>query len=318
MKNQGASKTGYPAGLWRVCAAGFALAIMAAGCNKITMNADWKDRDIVVDGDHIDWSNILYTIESKGVSIGVMNDSSNLYICLVPGDRSLEQQMTRGGMTLWLDSGGGKKKTFGIRYPLGMAGGMPLGGTGSPEFQGPGGDPQAGGDRGLDPAPVGGESDLGIAGDQKVFAMLEFDILGADKNDIQRMRSGQDHGISVAAGRGQGRFVYELKVPLKSSEGRAFALNAAPGSVISIGFESEESKDSRDRPEGGRREDQGGPPGAGDVMDGGGMPGGGMPGGGMGPGGRPGRGQVESMESANSLNVWLFVTLAAKSGKADM
>ena len=61
-----------------------------------------------------------YTIDDKPIIIGLQNDSNNLYLLLKAEDRDTQMMIMRGGLTVWLDSKGGKNKKFGIRYPVGM------------------------------------------------------------------------------------------------------------------------------------------------------------------------------------------------------
>ncbi len=54
-------------------------------------------------------SKVLYTVE---------HDSKYLYLNLSSTDIAIQRQILRGGLTIWIDQSGRKKKYFGFRYPL--------------------------------------------------------------------------------------------------------------------------------------------------------------------------------------------------------
>jgi len=80
----------------------------------------WSQEQVNIDGDESDWQEALTYVEGKNVSLGVKNDGEFLYVCLVSTDRMLRRQMMMRGFTVWFDPDGGKEKTFGLRFPIGM------------------------------------------------------------------------------------------------------------------------------------------------------------------------------------------------------
>jgi hypothetical protein len=98
------------------------LANSLAGCNDIELASKWRDREISIDGDQADWSGILRFLEDEQTSVGVVNDGDFLYLCLVSSSQGPVMQTVRSGFTVWFDREGGKKKNFGIKFPLGMQG----------------------------------------------------------------------------------------------------------------------------------------------------------------------------------------------------
>jgi hypothetical protein len=256
----------------------FLFLIMLAGCGqeKLELNSDWRNRQIIVDGKSDDWVGAMYYFEDENISLGLLNDENFLYACLIAEDQSIRTQVMRQGLTLWFDPNGGKKKTFGIKFPLGM---QARGRLGRPGF------------------PTRMESDeRGQEQFQERFeeAMTELEILGPGKDESKRMSVEEAKGINIIVRPLSGMLVYELKVPLRQSEEHPYAVGAKPGDTIGIGFLSPKQQAGR---QGGRM--------------GGGWPGGGRGGFGGMPGGRgmPGGGRMYGMP--RTIKVWAVVQLAA-------
>jgi hypothetical protein len=127
-------------------------------------------------------------------------------------------------------------------------------------------------------------------------SLSELEILGPDEDDRFRLGVMGARGIEVDAAISSGTLVYELKVPLKTSERYEFAIGAEAGGVVGVGLETGEfdREMMRERMGGSRP-----PGGMGGRRGGGGR--GGSRGGGFG-GGRP--------EMPEPLNVWATVQLA--------
>ncbi len=85
------------------------------------VNSTFRDRPIVIDADAGEWAGLSLHTE-KNVSFAVCNDSSYIYILLTTSDHSLQRQFSGLGINLWFDASGGSEKTFGIHYPLRIAG----------------------------------------------------------------------------------------------------------------------------------------------------------------------------------------------------
>ena len=239
-----------------------ASALSLGGCNALQLKSTWRDREITVDGASTEWENAVTYVEKNAVAIGVLNDEEYMYICLAAPERQIAAQVVSGGLTVWFDPEGGKDKTFGIRFPLGM------------QQRGLSGDTRQGTREGRQ-EPKKLQSLLEDIGD-------EMELLGPKAAPLARLDipSAQGIGIEVKLGQFQGSLVYELKVPLARSGAHPYAIGAVAGKVIGLGFEAPKSERGEMRKGMGRR--------------GGGM-GGGPPGGG-GFGGRPpgGRGGVAS------------------------
>jgi hypothetical protein len=186
----------------------------------------------------------------------------------------------RQGMIVWLDSKGGKNKTFGIKYPLGRQGE-------EPERER------------MDPRDMMDETFREEMMQRLQETMTELEVLGPDEEVLAKMEIEDAQGIEVKMRNAGGTFVYELKVPLASSEEMPFSVGVNPGDTIGVGFLS--PKMQMRRPSGVR--------GGGRVPGGGG----GMPPGGFGGmGGRGGMGAMGRM-MPQELKIWAKVQLASSS-----
>jgi hypothetical protein len=187
-----------------------------AGCNNLELDSKWREREITIDGIDAEWRNALLYIEKAKASVGVANDERYIYICLVSVDRTTGTQMARLGFTVWFDHKGGKEKTFGIHFPLGMQ-------------------------EGEHPLRVR-ESMQDPDKYQKMFEDLgnEIEIIGPGKGQRVRMSRLLTQGIEVELGYSKGRLVYELKVPLDQSAEHPYAIGTDTDKQIGLGFETPE------------------------------------------------------------------------------
>ena len=266
---------------WALCALFLVLAL--AGCSSYTIYATEslpREEEIKVDGKTDDWLGSLSIIEDGSVSVGFRNDRENLYVCLMVEEESLQAQAMRLGMTVWFDPLGGKAKSLGIRYPLGIP-------------------------RGERPEEPRGEPGPPPSGDIPEEAWSAIEIFRSEKGEPQKMEIAEVPGIEIIAVPSRGLLVYELKIPLALTDSHLVAVGAQPGQTIGIGFEI--PKPERDQmpgppsgemPGGGGRPPMGGAPGAG---------GGGRPGGP--PGGGPRGGMMGEMP--NGLRFWTLVQLSS-------
>jgi len=223
----------------------FFFAFFLAGCGTFKLKSKWLDREITVDGQSDDWLGAMMYMEEKNISVGLFNDENFLYICMIAEDQFVRNQVMRQGVMLWFDPSGGKKETFGIKFPIGMQpGDVPM-------------------------ERRGDEQDPERFRQARRRSMTELEILGPEKDESLRIPKKDAKGIEINVKGLSGMLVYELKVPLNHSEEHPYAIGAKAGSLIGVRLET--PKMSRQRM-GGR----GG-------MDGRGGMGGGMRGSGMSP-----------------------------------
>jgi hypothetical protein len=202
------------------------------GCSsgKLELNSNWRDREITVDGKNADWLGAMLFFEEDNVSVGLLNDENFFYICMIAEDQFIRAQVMMQGFTLWFDPDGGKEKTFGIKYPLGIqASDLP---------------------RGM----MRDEQSVEIPRQAPRRPMLELEILGPGKDDTKKMLIEEAKGIEINIEFSSGMLVYELKVPLIQSELYPYAIGAEAGSSVGIGLETSkmERSDMRRAMTGGR------------------------------------------------------------------
>lgn len=246
------------------------------GCSTLQLDSTWKDRDITLDGKGGDWLGAKYYFEDSAISVGLINDEQYLYVSMMTENPMIRAQIMGQGLTVWLDPKGGKNKTLGIKFPLGR--------------QGPGKEEEM-----MDPRDMMDETTREEMMQRLQDSMTELEILGPDEKVLAKMDIENAKGIDVKMRNAGGTFVYELKVPLTSSEEFPFGVGVEPGDVIGIGFLA--PKMQMRRPSGMRG--MGGMPGGGGGMGGRGGMGGGM--GGMG------------RMMPQQLKIWAKVQLASGS-----
>lgn len=246
---------------------------MQIACSTLELESTWKDRDIVLDGKGGEWLGTKYYFEENAISVGLINDTRYLYVSMMTENPMVQSQIMRQGLTVWLDPKGGKAKTFGIKFPLGRQGARQEGE--------------------MKPGAVMDEDSREEMMQKLQESMTELEVLGPDERVLEKMDTEDAKGIDVEVRVAAGSFVYELKVPLTSSEEYPYAIGVKAGDVLGVGFLS--PKLEMPRPSGMR--------GGGRMPGGGGMPpgGGGMGGFGMGP------------MMPKNLKIWAKVQLASGS-----
>jgi hypothetical protein len=184
------------------------------GCSSgLKMTSDRRQDNIIVDGNDAEWQNGLYYDKESDLVYGVRNDDEYIYVFLKTQNRMTQRQILRGGFTVWFDKEGGKKHTFGIRYPLGEQG------------------------RPQEIRPDADEEQMHAMLDQ-VFGELE--ILGPQGEDVQRFPTMDARGVRVKIGRTRDALVYELCVPLTKTSNHPFAIDQISTSRLGVGFETSE------------------------------------------------------------------------------
>jgi len=235
------------------------------------------ERQVAIDGRSDDWAGNLFIVEDEGITLGFLNDKNNLYICLRAEEMSIRGQIMRSGLTVWFDPQGGKKKTLGIKFPIGMR---------------------------LDERPMP-RGDFGEEEEEPDFKkpaeenMNELEIIRSENEVPEKMEVAEAKGIEIKVLPSRVGLVYELKISLIRSDENPISVGTEPGKTIGIGFET------------GKFEFSGMPRGRGGMPGGGGMP---PMGGGMGRGGMGGMGRMggrRGFEMPKDIKIWATVRLSA-------
>lgn len=175
----------------------------------------------VVDGKLDDWDGRIRKVDKESFSMGVQNDGEFLYLSLVTIDNTVSSEVMRSGLEIWFDAAGAKEKTFGIRFPLGLA---------------------ASGAQGAR-LPPGSRQGRGI--DRREEAMEE--LFNASTDRLQLLAEGEDGlivpsdgipGIKIKSTMLLGTLTYELQIPLQQSDKHKYAVGSAPGSIVGISLET--------------------------------------------------------------------------------
>ncbi|MDR3679706.1 MAG: hypothetical protein P4L41_07055 [Flavipsychrobacter sp.] len=83
------------------------------------MPGTWQATPIVVDADSKDWPSPYPNYDSKSfVGYATSNDKQYLYVTMETGDEYTEMKILKAGMTMWIDTAGGKGQSLAIHYPL--------------------------------------------------------------------------------------------------------------------------------------------------------------------------------------------------------
>jgi len=171
---------------------------------------------IVVDGDAEDWNGALSYVAKDRLFVGFINDRDDLFIVLTREGDGRPGSARPEGWTVWFDPSGGTRKSFGLR--------MAPGGPPSPE-------------RGEGEGPGGA---------------TELEWLGPGGNVLRRFstEAAAEMGLEVGEGQAGGAHVLEIRIPLRASEGRPFAVGATGGNgIVGVGFFSSRA-DLTGRPRG--------------------------------------------------------------------
>lgn len=253
------------------------------------IDSNWPNKPVLIDGMQTDWQGKLYGFDDDNVNIGVMNDSSFLYILVAPTNQQVARQAMGAGMIIWIDSK--SKDKFGIRYPLGIPiEEMDL--------------------RGMRNNRQGSEDFRAI---HRETSLKEIQLIDKDKEIIETIPIVNLLGINIRVENRNGRFVYELQFPLHSTPESPYSVDAKVGEEIKITFETLEfnRKALKDKFRNSRAKDDG------EMQLPGGMqpPSGMQPPGGMsgGRGGKMHRGETpgrKRSEISESLKLKLKVKLA--------
>jgi hypothetical protein len=261
---------------------------LLTGCKTQEVRTHWSAEPVQVDGEMTGWDGMATTyFEELGVQLGLCNDSEKLYILFRFNNQAWAQAIRMGGVVLWLDNSGKKKKGFGIRY---------TGGLSLSELQK------------MRPSDKGGFRETLTPEQQQRLAEMEktlsdqITIIDNKNSQEKTMRADGSGGPAVCFASPQGTYTYEFSIPLKSGDVFDYGIGAEPGQVICLGLEwggmgKENRQRMMDRMEGG-------PPGG----MGGGPPGGMVGGRGGGP---PGGGRMQPLEEQE---LWVKTQLASPSG----
>jgi hypothetical protein len=173
-----------------------------------------------VDGVDEEWRDLVLPVKGQHFSLAFANDEDSLYFCLITKDENTIRQIWRVGLILWLDPAGGKKKSFGIRFPA---------------DEGPRTTSR--------PRTAARERAEGRAQSeaQQQPAILagDIEVLGRGGRDARRVENGKS-GIAARYSMRPDLLIYELEVPLRKSDRAPFSLDVDPGAALRVELQTPE------------------------------------------------------------------------------
>ena len=90
-----------------------------SGKSSDTLPGTWQSQPITIDGDSKDWPSPYPNYDAKAmVAYATSNDKQNLYITMETGDEQTQMKILKQGMTIMIDTEGGKDPQYKINYPL--------------------------------------------------------------------------------------------------------------------------------------------------------------------------------------------------------
>jgi hypothetical protein len=191
----------------------------------------------VIDGSVEEWNeNEMVFLEKQDVMVGVANDDEYLYISFYSTSRERAMQLMQSGFTIWLNAKG-KKKDFGIRYPIRVYESMEK--------------PMA--DRNLDSQKMNKQSDTEDARNE-FLEKLDENLVIIDGKDEKEYKIEYIEDIQVAYTFDREMFMYELKIPL-TEDNHKYSIEPTNKNVIYTGIETEEVTRPKDLPVVGDRAD---------------------------------------------------------------
>jgi hypothetical protein len=196
---------------------------LLGGCRTQEAQTHWSAAPVKIDGEMTGWEGMPTNyFEDLGAQLGLCNDSENLYILFRFSNDPWARAIRLGGVTLWLDNSGKKKKDFGIRY---------TGGLSLSELQK------------MRPSDKGGFRESLTPEQQQHLAEMEktvsdqITIIDKKSSQEKTIRADGSGGTAVCFGSPQGTYTYEFSIPLKKGDVFDYGIGAEPGQVICLGLE---------------------------------------------------------------------------------
>ncbi|NQV16650.1 hypothetical protein HQ531_14400 [bacterium] len=102
-------------GILRACGILLTISILF-NCSSPKMISRVASDNFRIDGDRREWKGRFEIPKDEHFAIGIGHSKNYLYIAISSLDRGFERQLAMHGITLWVDSRGGKRENLGIRF----------------------------------------------------------------------------------------------------------------------------------------------------------------------------------------------------------
>lgn len=204
---------------------GIAALFLLIQCNSsIAINSTRLKDKIIIDGDISDWNGLIKKDPDEKFGIGIANDDSSLYVCLISEDRRIIREVMKHGMTIWFETGKSDRNRIGLRFPMGTAN-------------------SRGAFRGFRQAQ--GDTEAVRRMIEESFETME--ILGPGKEDTVPMKTtvAENFGIKLKAVPDMGKFACEVKVPFSPIDSTSkYFISGDKNSLITIVLESSSAQNN--------------------------------------------------------------------------
>ncbi len=197
------------------------------GCESKTIESNWAETSVTVDGDSDDWpEHHLHHFEENKLVAGVMNDQNNLYLLFRTNDRVSARRFPFTTTTVWFDATNRKKKDFGISYP----GYSP---NGNLERKRPAAEDLRGG---FWESLTEEQKERLQKKRAEMHGMIK--VIDKSRGEDELIPPGEEKGPAVGYSHEKsGVHTFELRIPFGKAEGNRFGVNVEPGDRIALGFE---------------------------------------------------------------------------------
>ncbi len=204
------------------CAILLALCSLPAAGKDVDIISVWASPGVLVDGLRSDWPEAAITVLSKPeVSIGVGDDSQQVYLMLCFKNPDWARLIRMSGLTIWLDAKGSKGKDFKLTFTGGpsMAQIKIIAGRDSADMS------------------VGMPPEFRERMEKREARKVDsFTCYQKEYYVEEPIPMDGTKGPKAAYGIDNDYFVYEFSVPLEKSSMKIYGLGVPPDRTISIGL----------------------------------------------------------------------------------
>ncbi|MEN8191528.1 MAG: hypothetical protein ABFS12_01850 [Bacteroidota bacterium] len=204
----------------KIIIAGFLFAVIVSCSSSEMVVSNSVDKDIVIDGNHEEWSGKLKYYEDKRVALGFQNDDKNLYLCLVSSNRAIAMKIMTFGLTVWFEPEN-EVSSMGLRYPIRNEN------VTSQRLMGTKRDNQQ-------------YSDFELKVDAMMQTQSEFNLIDENEEIIFAAPIISNNGFEIKISSVNQQFVYEARVPIGDNNLAQIPLNIYPNERIAIRLETGE------------------------------------------------------------------------------
>lgn len=201
------------------------LFVLINGCEDQAVKSAWRSINIKIDGSQLDWDNNVNYSPDLGISMGLMNDSQNVYLCLNIKNPFAIERILKTGFIVWFNSAA-DSDTVGVEYPIGIAPHEPFKRKSDSTE-----------DNSKDTTKTKDTLTMHIRLEDLVKRQIKYNIINEDKTIVESDSAGSEHPVETAISYRAGQLVYELRMPLLKNGSAPYAINASPGQMINVGFQ---------------------------------------------------------------------------------